>query len=326
MESIQINVSKRQQSKLRNGHPIRINPAKNNDEDITIFLDESKIKDVMKAFKKDKSKTLTLSPQEIHENKTMEGGNLFKKAKKGIKKSVNTVSNAKKNSDKEILKGIKRGASETEKGTIKGAQYTKKGLAEAGDGIVDTRQKIMKDKIDRKYMLPVGHTALDIAALAAIGAATTLGGPMGGVAATAPILASRNVAKGYMKNPRAYHEKGGENQALEDANLGKVAASTMMSGYKANKKGKGLYAQKGNGLYAGRGIHTVLTAGSGLYGSGLYAGRGLYGAGLSSNNIITPYNTGSTLLNHENLTKSQPKRANYHKKNQLPPLFQTMMS
>lgn len=89
-------------SKLRNGHPCRCALASKKGEGVSAIMGEGKIKEMLKAGKRGAKKTLSLSPEEIAENKAkgtgiMAGGRACggKIKMKSVKKTLGKIARSK---------------------------------------------------------------------------------------------------------------------------------------------------------------------------------------------------------------------------------------
>jgi hypothetical protein len=263
METVDIQVSPAQRSKLRNGKRVIIKKPKIQGEGFKLLVKPHRLNPISKAFDRDHGVSITLDSDEIQANKEMEGKGIFGRQ----------ASRAMKNLTKDVL-GKKDG------------------------------QKLSKavHSVGKQVLLPVAKGALDVSAAAAAPALMSMGVPAP-VAIAAPMAAS-NIAKGYLSDPKAYQKKGGEKQALEDMDIGKVASKTAMGTIKEQKKAK---AKGGKVKIMKPAVMPKEIEGEGLYGRGLYAsvqGRG-------------------TLMSHSvgghPALQSQAVSAHFHMANQMSP-------
>ena len=184
-------------SKLRNGHPCRCALASKKGEGVSAIMGEGKIKEMLKAGKRGAKKTLSLSPEEIAENKAkgtgiMAGGRACggKIKMKGVKKTLGKIARskpvqaAKKAGMKELGEMAVQGAVEAgvpapvAKVAVKAIE---KKVDKATGGKIRVKKALKKHHIGRKaknFGLKAGSEAAgDLGAAAG----SMVGGPAGAI-------------------------------------------------------------------------------------------------------------------------------------------------
>ena len=84
-----IKASLKQLQKLRNGHPTRVSPAVEG-EGFNLIVHPDRYNHILKTFSKGKGSVISLSPEELQANRTVQGSGIFsslKKAGKAVMKS-----------------------------------------------------------------------------------------------------------------------------------------------------------------------------------------------------------------------------------------------
>lgn len=277
MELVKIKVSPTQRSKLRRGKRVIIKKPIEG-EGFQLLVKPHRLNSITKAFDRDHGVSISLDNEEIEANKEITDSN-------------------------ELLEGEGIFGRKVARGFKKGAQNVlgKKAGRKLNKGLHD---------VGKQVILPVAKAGLDMAAMAAAPALMAVGVPAP-IAIAAPMAAS-NITKGYLSNPQAYQSKRGGKQALEDLDLGKVAAKTATGTFKEQQKQKKAQAKGGRIRQMRPAVMPRELEGEGLFaGKGLYAtrGMGVMGSG--------------TLLNSSSIhpaLQSQSMTAHFHMANQLPHL------
>ena len=197
-------------SKLRNGHPCRCALASKKGEGVSAIMGEGKIKEMMKAGKRGAKKTISLSKEEIEENKAkgtgiMAGGRIkMKEVKKVATKIAKSkpVQAAKKAGMKELGAMAVEGAVEAgvprpaAKAAVKAIE---KKVDKATGGKLRVKKALKKAHVGRKLQNTIGRSDVQdalgsTAGLAAGAAATALGQPE--LAPVAAAVAEQGTKKG----------------------------------------------------------------------------------------------------------------------------------
>jgi hypothetical protein len=305
--------SPRVMGKLRKGMPVRIRP-KMSGEGVSLIVSADKYNHITRAFDKGKAYTVSLTPDELVANQNppeevapqMEGGSIFDKMKKGLKK----VGKALKPVAKEIL-------------IPAGKELAKKGVKELAK------------------MAPVlGATALSgLATLSGnpelIPLASAVGSELGKQAGSYgskqankridsfhPLGAGLGMEGGRIKEPPSRSPSidpmlvsplARANMAYHLAGAHGAEVSGMFLKEQTPLHGHGLY---GGGLYAsGRGLYAS--------GEGLYAGGRTRGAGVKEKSSVGIH---GNLLGHgmPPALQSQPLSANFQFSSRLPPAYKAL--
>ena len=283
-------------SKLRNGHPCRCALASKKGEGVSAIMGEGKIKEMMKAGKRGAKKTLSLSKEEIEENKAkgtgiMAGGRAcggkikMKQVKKVATKIAKSkpVQAAKKAGMKELGAMAVEGAVEAgvPRPAAKAAvEAIEKKVDKATGGKIRVKKALKKAHVGRKLKNTIGRSDVQdalgaTAGLAAGAAATALGQPeLAPVAATVAEQGTKKALKAGSKRGKGLSAGGaiGPSPGPE---------SFVRFGSGGNLLGPRNPALKSQAQSANWHFHTQLPpalsahiTGSGLYaagGSGLYA-------------------------------------------------------
>lgn len=84
METVRIQASPKQLSRLRNGHRVSVKPAMEG-SGVNLIIDPSQYRTISRTFSKGKGKMVQLSPEEIMANREIEGEGIFSTLAKGAK-------------------------------------------------------------------------------------------------------------------------------------------------------------------------------------------------------------------------------------------------
>lgn len=277
-------------SKLRNGHPCRCALAKGAGTGHKVIMGEDKIKDLMKAGKRGAKKTMSLSKEEIEENKIegtglMAGGRF--KVKKVLKKVLKSkpVQAAKKAGMRELASMAEEGLEEAgvpgpvAKASVRAIE---KKVDSATGGKLRVKHALKKHHVGRKALNTAKKVAKhpitqevvgDLGAAAAM-ALVPEGGPVSGAAGkyAAQQALSRAAGSGLYASGRGLVAGGaiGPSSGPE---------SFVRFGSGGNLMGPRNPALRSQPDAANWEFHTQLppAMASQITGSGLYAsGRGLY--------------------------------------------------
>jgi hypothetical protein len=237
-------------SRLRNGHAVRLMKG----EGLDMFLKPAKKAAMMKKFAMGKGVQLALDPEEIMENRGVEGSGIFgKKADKalkkaGIKKAVYKVGSALKPLADEAIKSAEAAAI---------AYGVPPSVA---NKIGDTATQYLADPKSlqgKKGLRELKKRGVSVASEVAEMAAAQAGIDPAMVAASKMALKDARDAKKSVTAPSRAELTDRASNAAADALIARIREKYP--------------ASAGRGLYAGRGINAV---GMGL-GMGMYAGRGM---------------------------------------------------
>jgi hypothetical protein len=323
--NINVGVSPKQLSKLRNGHKVRVKkPMSGNG--VCMVVNPSQYDIITRAFSRGKGAEISLSPDEIMANlnasSTMEGEGIFgKKFDRFVKKTVGKQA-------KDVI--------------YKGA---------------DMLKPVLKQGIDKlaTYAPEIGASALSAAALAAgqpelVPVAGMVGSQLGKMAGKK----GATVAKDYLDKPTYYQEKvgiGGSKKRVpssvvndlnesQGTNMGYMERAGLANAELLQKRAammRQIQEDKFKKLYPNSNISEGdidqvfdATSGQGLFaggkvGCGLYAGTGLYaqsqrGNGMNRNSKDLIAGKGVRVLPQALL--SQPYSANFQFRHTLPPAYQ----
>jgi hypothetical protein len=315
MKLVEVGVSPKQISKLRNGHKVRVKKPMVG-QGVCMIVSPSKYDIITRSFSRGKGAEISLSPDEIMENLNaspqMEGKGIFgKKFDRFVEKTIGKKA-------KDVI--------------YKGADMLKKPLKEGIDKLAD-------------YAPEIGASALSGLALATgnpelVPVAGMLGSKLGKLAGKK----GATLAKDYLDRPTYYQEKvgiGGSkrrvptdvvnnlNQVqgtnmgyMERAGLANADAlrqrAVMLRDIEENKL-KQLYPNSNVSEADIDKVFDAIPVGNGLYagGNGLYAGgNGLYAQ--SGRSLIR--GRGARVLPQALL--SQPFSANFQFRHTLPPAYQ----
>ena len=282
VHNVMVKVSPKQMSKMRNGHKVRVKPPQMEGEGICLIVHPENYKLLARTFSKGKGAEISLTPEEIVDNKEaseseqMEGKGIFgKKFDRGVRKVIG------KKAQQELYKEIASYLPMAQAGLTAG-------LTAGGTALGALQPEL------------IPFIAPGVVSLSALGS-DYLANPtkyQGGKTST--------IAKEYAKN-QALQQL---NSQLGGTNMGNISNATIQQALAnqataemANMAIKARQEQQasGRGLYAG--------------GSGLYAGaqRRMGGAiGLNGGNVnrLPP------------ALQSQPYSANFQFQATLPPAYQ----
>lgn len=291
MSVVELDLSPKQSSKLRNGHRVSVRPAMKG-EGVCVVVRPETYDIVSRAFGRGKGAVIALNPEELMANaqsaREMEGRGIFgKRFDKGVEKLV-----GKKNKKAIYSEVEKRFKEPIKKGIQQLQDYAPELGASALGGLAVA--------VGQPEFAPIAG---------AFGA--KLGAKYGDMAG--------NFAQDYLENPSAYNTKGGSKQITTES-LNKMLGTNMgyleragLANAKELQYRAGMMAEQQARDMAGMG----LMAGSGLYvgsGEGLYAGRGFRATGGQLGG------RGQRVL--PQALSSQPYSANFQFRHTLPPAYQ----
>jgi len=304
MEQVRIQISPKQQSKLRNGHKVRIKKAIEG-EGLSLIVNPNNFSLITKAFTRNKGTEITLSPEEILANKeqapTMEGQGIFgRKFDKQVEKAIGRKG-------KKQVYGF---AKEVLNPLAKTALYG--GIATGATALGALQPELIP------LILP-----------ASAGTADFLGDYLDKPSDFFSKPKTSNAGGNRAKLPMPYMSQAGIAQAIQDKatqslqsagiqaqkalidrlNMGIENISTLSAEEKALLKGTSYEYMSGNGLYAGRGLYPV--------GNGLYAGSRQGGAIVGLN--------GGIVHRQPQALQSQPLASNFQFKYTLPVALQSIV-
>jgi hypothetical protein len=331
MEQVRIQISPKQQSKLRNGHKVRIKKPRMEGEGLSLIVNPMNYSLITKAFTKNKGTEIILSPDEILANKeqapTMEGEGIFgKKFDKRVEKAIGKRGRKKVYGfAKDVLNpiaktalyaGIASGAtalSALQPELIPLILPASAGTADfLGDYLDKPSDFYSKSGPREKKAKQLGKQYLQQQALNQLN--SQLGTNMGymtqaGIGKAVQDKASQALSAGTIQAQKAL---------IDRLNAGIENASTLSAEEKALLKGTSYSYLSGSGLGAG-------------LGAGLYAGKGL-GAGLGAGLYASAKRGGSIVglrAGMVNTTpqalQSQPMSANFQFRYTLPVAFQSLV-
>lgn len=102
MKSIFVDVSEKQRSRLRNGHPVRCSPAMEG-AGVELIIHPERFDAVSRCFRSGKGTTIALSPEELQANKQVVGSGIFgKQFDRFVKKTIG------KKATKELYKAVEK--------------------------------------------------------------------------------------------------------------------------------------------------------------------------------------------------------------------------
>jgi hypothetical protein len=288
MEEVEVKLSPKQKSKLRNGHKVRVSPAMEG-TGIKVKVSPLTRDKIMKSFRKNKGLDIQLNKDELEMNGS---GILGKRFDRAVGSLIG----------KKARKAI---YGEAEKLLPLAQAGLTAGLASGATALGALQPELIP-------YLPAG-----VAGLSAIGS-DYLANPSkyqsnagGTKASLAKDLAGRYVQNQLLSSVNS--ELGTNMDSLTTAGLGNALSNKARSNLIENSIQS---RQSGQGLYSGDGLYS----GNGLYASS--AGRGLYA---SSERRTTGGTIGRNagILNIEHpAMRSQPFSANFQFKHTLPPAFQ----
>jgi hypothetical protein len=289
MHVVGIDVSHKQLSKLRNGHPVRIRKGKG----FNLLVHPERYDIITQTFGRGKALQVALSPEEINANKeyamspeahaairqdgdsdTIEGLGIFHRIRDFAKKAISV---AKPFIQKHVHEAIHKGAE---------ALGDKFGIHPA---VVSGAAELVK------------HGANHLLDKATGGSVSNIGGPRNRLIRGDQLMDNLNH---HLGTNYGYLQKAGVANVMAHAQRAKDTG--MMINSRHNMEGL-------TGLPVGKGLGAGL--GAGLYASGLRRGRGLVGTG------------GSFVAHQTSLPpalQSDPFGANFHFQFQLPPQFQKL--
>lgn len=328
MNVIEIGVSPKQISKLRNGHKVRVKKSMSG-KGVCMIVSPSKYDIITRAFSRGKGAEISLSPDEIMENLNaspdMEGKGIFgKKFDRFVEKTIGKKA-------KDVI--------------YKGADMLKAPIKKGIDELA-------------KYAPEIGASALSGAVLALgqpelVPVAGMLGSKLGKMVGKK----SANLAKDYLDRPTYYQEKvgiGGSKRRVSPAvinELNRTQGTNMgymeragLGEFQASKQRADMMRQiqedKFRKLYPNSNISeadidavfdAVPVSGTGLYaqsgggmGYGLYAQSGMRGRGscCMGNRNSKDLISGKGVRVLPPALQSQPFDANFQFRNTLPPAYQ----
>ena len=305
METVRIQASPKQLSRLRNGHRVSVKPAMEGCG-VCLVIDPSQYREMSRTFSKGKGKMVQLSPEEIMANREIEGEGIFSTLAKGAKSLAKS----------KIGKSLGKTAVDMAVGSA--GAFVPPSIAKAlgkeakkqidGYGMFDTLAKGAKSLAKSKIGKSLAKTAIDTAVKTA------------GASGYVPPSVAKMVGKEAKKQVEGYGmfdtlAKGAK--SLAKSKIGKSLAKTAIdtavktagaSGYVPPSVAKmvGKEAKKqveGYGMYAGSGLYAG-SRGMGVMGRG--ALMGVY------NSHLPP------------ALQSQNMSANFSFRNQLPPALANM--
>ncbi len=282
-------------SKLRNGHPCRCALAKHAGSGHKVIMGEGKIKDLIKAGKRGAKKTMSLTKEEIEENKIKgtglmaggrvrsaihaEGGKI--KVKKVIKKVLKSkpVQAAKKAGMRELASMAEEGLEEAgvpgpvAKASVKAIE---KKVDSATGGKLRVKHALKKHHVGRKAL---------------------------------------NTAKKVAKHPITQEVVG---------DLGAAAAMALVPEGGPVSGAAGKYAaQQALGMAAGSGLYA---SGRGLVAGGSFISGGAIGPSSGPESFVR-FGSGGNLMGPRNpALRSQPDAANWEFHTQLPPAMASQIT
>ena len=320
--------SAKQASRLRNGHSVRIKKGSG----VCMVVNPSTYNTVSRAFGANRGVQINLSPQEILANATSEdpeitGGNIFKKIRKGLKRTGKKVAHELVDIGQVALPGaLAAGAAAgaTALGAPAAAPVAAMVAGQAGNIIADDLASVAHKGIgkDRRRKAPPNRSGVR---------STMVDNTLKKQAEQNETLQSVNNITGqnlgYMGNSGLGTLLANSQRANTiDTSVADMFDEALTAGMPSNE-----FA--GDGLYAGAGMGYGLYAGQPLYvGNGLYAGRGLY-AGMGMNaggRMVIPTRTVGGQIGGRHAPvlppalQSQPYSANFQFQHTLPPAFQSI--
>jgi len=286
-QKVMLGMSRKQISKLRNGHKVRVKPPMEG-EGVCVIVRPETYNLVSRTFGRGKGLELSLSPEELQLNKTeassMEGKGIFGPAfdrfleRKGLKKAVYKIGDQLKPAAKTALIGAL---------TAGGAS-----LATANPALIP--------------YIPGGVAALSSLGLDYIENPNSY--YSGAKAKKAKSLAGRMVEDKALQIIN--RETGANLGALDRASIGSAIANKAQAEM-IDRSVADQYSFSGNGLYAGQG----LGLGVGRSGCGVGGERGVRRTGGS-------IGLGGGMVSQPPALRSQPFSANFQFQHTLPPAYQ----
>jgi len=327
-------------SRLRNGHACRCGLAKTKGSGVSCDLDESDIKELIKAGRRGAKKTIKLSSDAIQRN-AVKGTGIMEGGRLKVGKTLKKIGKSK------AVQGVKKMAlKEVEDAAIAGLEaegvppsLSKKVVRDLG-GKVDTATggnlkkalkkahagRKLKNTLKRDDVQAVKKAGIKMLGDAAIAGLEAEGVPpplaMAGVKALERKADKGTYGGAVRIHSRPYQSKDPRDQWQEPPETppSQVPAHTVSGNPRRRRKG-------GSGLGMSGGSGLGMSGGSGLSYSG--KGAGLYGGAIGpavSAESLVRFGSGGNLLHGQNpALYSQPESANFSMHTQLPPMLARRM-
>jgi len=330
MHLINVKASKKQLSRLRNGHKVRVKPAMEG-EGINLIVDPSTYRLMTKSFSKKKGLEIALKPEEIQANAEaapeMEGQGIFgtkfddfvnktigSKAKDVIYNAADTLKpKLKAGIDKVSQYAPEIGATALSSLALAAGQPELVPMAamagrKLGQYAGDKGSQLAKDYLDdpSKYQAKVREM---------------MGDRQSNIGGNKNVNAPSNMTQQLAQNKifdKINQEQGTKYNNLAEASTGNLLSNMRKARLLAKQNNEmadqKILSSSGNGLYAG---------GRGLYaGGGLYAGAPSRGCGMKRTKNAGQICGKGTLINQSSpALQSQPNGTNYQFRYTMPPAF-----